>query len=219
MTHQSKPLQEQILKQLHWRYATKKFDTQHKISEADWKILEESLRLAPSSYGLQPWQFLIIQSSDLRDKLTPASFNQTQIKDCSHLVVFTYKKKIDEKYIQKFIEKNKEVRGATQEQLDGYKNVMIDTLVKGPRSESIQWWAQRQCYIAMGFLLETAALLNVDTCPLEGIDLSAYDKILNLENSEYATVAAVACGYRHLEDKYQTSKKVRFDNKDIVKYL
>lgn len=208
-----------IIDQLQWRYAVKKFDAQKKITAADWQTLEESLRLAPSSYGLQPWQFLVVQNPQLREQLTPVSWNQTQVKDCSHYVVITYKKKLDEAHIQKFIARNMEVRGSTAEQLEGFKNMMIDNLVKGPRSETINWWAQRQSYIAMGFLMETAALLNIDTCPIEGLDGAAYDKILNIENTGFATVAAVACGYRHPEDKYQNVKKVRFETKDVVKFL
>lgn len=210
---------EAILEKLNWRYATKKFDAHKKISEADWKTLEESLRLAPSSYGLQPWQFLIIQNSELRDKLTPATYNQTQVKDCSHYVVMTYKKKMDEKHIQKFIESNAEIRNTSVEQLAGFKDMMVGDLVKGPRSAVIAAWAQRQCYIAMGFLMETAALLSIDACPIEGFDSGAYDKILNLETSEFGAVACVALGYRHAEDNYQFAKKVRFPSKDVVKFI
>jgi nitroreductase len=208
-----------LIEKLNWRYATKKFDSQKKISEAHWTTLAESLRLAPSSYGLQPWQFLVVQSSDLRDQLTPFTWNQTQVKDCSHYIVLTYKKKMDESYIQNFIAKNAEVRDIPASNLDDYKKLMIENLVKGPRSETISWWAQRQCYIAMGFLMETAALLEIDTCPIEGLDPAAYDKILKIEDSEYATVAAVACGYRHADDKYQFAKKVRFDSSSVVKFV
>ena len=208
-----------IIDQLNWRYATKKFDSQKKISESDWKTLEESLRLSPSSYGLQPWKFLIVQNSEIREQLTPLSWGQTQIKDCSHLVVLTYKKKIDEKYVEKFIQTSSNVNGVPVAQLESYKNIIIGDLIKGPRSEIIQWWAQRQTYIAMGFLMETAALLHIDTCPLEGLDPLGYDKVLKIDNSEYATVAAVACGYRHADDKYQFSKKVRFNNSDIIEFI
>jgi nitroreductase len=208
-----------ILEQLNWRYATKKFDSDKKISESNWKALEESVRLAPSSYGLQPWQFLIVQNMDLRNQLTPHTWNQTQVNDCSHYVVLTYKKKMDEQHIQKFIDKNIEVRNVPAANLEGYKNMMINNLTQGAATETIGWWAQRQCYIAMGFLMETAALLNIDTCAIEGLDPAAYDRILKLEDSEYSTVAAVACGYRHADDKYQVAQKVRFDSNEVIKFL
>lgn len=210
---------ELLLNQLNWRYAVKKFDATKKISPSDWTILAESLRLAPSSYGLQPWKFYLVQNKELLKKLTPLSWNQTQIEDCSHFVVLTYKEKMDEAHISKFIQATATSRGIPTESLDGYKNMMIGDLVKGPRSEIINFWAQRQTYIAMGFLMETAALLNIDTCPLEGLDPKGYDKVLGLEGSGFATVAAVACGYRHADDKYQSSKKVRFELNDVIKVL
>jgi nitroreductase len=112
-----------------------------------------------------------------------------------------------------------EVRKMDVSQLEGFKKAMIGDLVQGPRSEVINFWAQRQAYIAMGFLMETAALMKIDTCPLEGIDSKSYDKVLNLEGTGYETVAAVAVGYRHPKDAYQKAVKVRFEKKDIFTYL
>jgi nitroreductase len=103
--------------------------------------------------------------------------------------------------------------------LDGYKRVIVGDLINGPRGETIYHWAQRQAYIAMGFIMKTAAVLEIDTCPLEGLDPKGYDKVLDLKNTGYGTVAAVACGYRHADDKYQHIKKVRFDKDDIISYI
>lgn len=205
-----------IIEKLNWRYAVKKFDSSKKIPTADWETLAESLRLAPSSYGLQPWKFLVIKNTDIRKKLTALSWNQSQIEDCSHFVVFTVKTKLDEAHIQKYIERLAEVRKMDISQLEGFKKGATGDLVKGPRSATINYWAQRQSYIAMGFLMETAALLNIDTCALEGLDPKGYDKVLNLEGTGYETVAAVALGYRHADDKYQHLPKVRFEMKDIL---
>jgi nitroreductase len=204
-----------IIEKLNWRYAVKKFDSSKKIPTTDWETLAESLRLAPSSYGLQPWKFLLIKNTDIRKTLTALSWNQSQIEDCSHFVVFTVKTKLDEAHIQKYIERLAEVRKMDIAQLEGFKKGATGDLVKGPRSATINYWAQRQSYIAMGFLMETAALLNIDTCALEGLDPKGYDKVLNLEGSGYETVAAVALGYRHADDKYQHLPKVRFEMKDI----
>ena len=205
-----------IIEKLNWRYAVKKFDSSKKIPTTDWETLAESLRLAPSSYGLQPWKFLLIKNTDIRKKLTALSWNQSQIEDCSHFVVFTVKTKLDEAHIQKYIERLAEVRKMDVAQLEGFKKGATGDLVKGPRSATINYWAQRQSYIAMGFLMETAALLNIDTCALEGLDPKGYDKVLNLEGTGYETVAAVAIGYRHQDDKYQHLPKVRFEMKDIL---
>jgi nitroreductase len=209
---------EVLFNQMNWRYACKKFDTTKKIREADWNILAETLRFSASSYGLQPWKFVVVQDPEIRKQLLPASWGQTPVTDASHFVVLTYLEKMDEAHIAKFIEQNAKTRGVDAASMDGYKNMMIGDLVKGPRSEVINWWAQRQTYIAMGSFLTTASLMEIDTLPMEGLDPVAYDKILGLEASGYKTVAAIACGYRSSDDKYQHAKKVRFDLKDVVVY-
>ena len=207
-----------IHNQLNWRYACKKFDPTKVIREADWNILAESLRLSASSYGLQPWKFIVVQNPEIRKQLLPVSWNQTPVTEASHFVVLTYKEKMDEEHITKHIEQMAKVRGIEASTLDGFKRGAMGDLVKGPRSEVINWWAQRQCYIAMGSFLTTAALMEIDTLPMEGLDPAAYDKILELDGSGYKTVAAIACGYRAADDKYQHIKKVRFDMKDVVVY-
>jgi nitroreductase len=211
--------QNAIVESLNWRYATKKFDATKKINEQNWNTLAESLRLAPSSYGLQPWKFLVVQNRETLKKLTPLSWGQTQVEDCSHFIVFTTMTKMTEEHVKNFIQKTAKVRGQDAEALKGYQDMMIGDVVKGPRSEIAKWWAQRQSYIAMGFLMQTAALLQIDTCAMEGIDPAGYDDVLGLKGSGYETVAAVACGYRHQDDKYQTMKKVRFDTSDVIKFV
>lgn len=207
---------ESILSKLQWRYATKKFDAAKKLSSEDWNALEEVLRLAPSSYGLQPWKFLIVQNPELRAELKKASWDQSQVTDCSQFVVFLYRKKVDESWITNFVSLTEKTRGLPAGALTSYREMMLGDLVRGPRAKIIDVWAQRQTYIAMGMLMESAALLDVDTCPMEGLDPAAYDKILGLENSGWATVAACAVGYRAGDDKYQTLKKVRFSREDII---
>ncbi|MBY0553088.1 NAD(P)H-dependent oxidoreductase [bacterium] len=209
---------EVLFSQMNWRYACKKFDSTKKIRTEDWNILAETLRLSASSYGLQPWKFIVVQDTELRKQLLPLSWGQTPVTDASHFVVLTYKEKMDEAHIAKFIDQNAKTRGVDATTLDGYKNMMIGDLVKGPRAEVINWWAQRQTYIAMGSFLTTAALMEIDTLPMEGLDPAGYDKVLGLEGSGYKTVAAIACGYRSADDKYQHAKKVRFDINDVVIY-
>ena len=212
-------MQEQIKQALNWRYATKKFDSQKKISAADWEVLAQSLIAAPSSYGLQPWKFFVVENPEVRRQLKAVSWDQTQVTEASHYVVLAYKEKLDVEHIQAFINQIAKVRGVPVESLDGYKNLMIENLIVGPRSKTIEAWAQRQTYIAMGFLMETAAILGVDSCPIEGLEPDKYDQILNLNGSGWKTVAAVALGYRHTEDKYQSLKKVRFDAADVITYV
>ena len=206
-----------LFNQLNWRYACKKFDPTKMIREADWNLLAESLRLTPSSYGLQPWKFILVQNPELRKQLMDKSWKQTPVVDCSHFVVLATKEKMDEQHIDKFISQMVKVRNVDVATLAGYKNVMVGDVVKGPRAKLINHWAERQTYIAMGFLMNTAALMEIDTLPMEGLIPEEYDKILGLgEASGWKTVAAVACGYRAEDDKYQHAKKVRFELKDIL---
>src|SRR3989338_155882 len=207
-----------IHEHLNWRYACKTFDPSKKIREQDWNVLSESLRLAASSYGLQPWKFLVIQDPEIRKQLLPLSWGQTPVTDASHFVVLTYKEKMDENHIDKFIHTMATTRGLDPATLAGFKKMMMGDLVTGPRSESVSTWAQRQTYIAMCSFLTTAALMEIDTLPMEGLDPIAYDKVLGLTGTGYKTVAAIAAGYRAADDKYQTLKKVRFDSSDVIQY-
>ena len=204
--------------QMNWRYACKKFDSTKKIREADWNILAETLRLAASSYGLQPWKFVVVQDPEVRKQLLPLSWGQTPVVDASHFVVLTYKEKMDEAHIEKLVEQTAKTRGIDMTTLDKFRATMLGDLVKGPRSEVIGWWAQRQTYIAMGSFLTTAALMEIDTLPMEGLDPAGYDKVLELHGSGFKTVAAIACGYRSPDDKHQHAKKVRFHIDDVVIY-
>ena len=132
-----------LLDALKWRYATKKFDPSKKISAAEWATLEQALVLTPSSYGLQPWKFLVITDAALKAKLRPVSWNQSQIEDCSHLVVFLAKEDITEADVDRFVARIAEVRGVTAESLAGYKGFMMGDLVNGPRHAVIGEWAAR----------------------------------------------------------------------------
>jgi nitroreductase len=207
---------ESLIQSLQWRYAVKKFDSSKIIDPQAWKTLEESLILTPSSYGLQPWNFHVITSKELKAKLMEKSWKQTQVADCSHLVVFATKTNVDENYIQMYIDSVVTQRALDPQTLEGFKKVMISDLVKGSRSTWVKEWAARQAYIALGNFMTSAAVLHIDTCPLEGIIASEYDNLLNLTQSGYQTVVACAAGYRHQEDKYQQAIKVRFSSKQMI---
>lgn len=207
---------ENLIKQLNWRYAVKQFDTSKKLSESDWHTLSQALRLTPSSFGLQPWNFVLVQNPDLRKKLTPVSWNQAQIESCSHLVVFTSLKKVEMRHIDAFIETIAARRGQDLSALNDYKAMMVGSLIQNP-STNTGHWSQKQTYLALGNLLTTCAILEIDACPMEGIDSAAYDKILDLENSDYTAIAVAALGYRSSQDSYQNLKKVRFSLPQIIK--
>jgi nitroreductase len=209
-------INETIIEQLNWRYAVKKFDSTRIISDQDLKTLEESLRLAPSSYGLQPWKFLIVQSPEIRKNLASASWNQPQIEDASHLVVVTHLKELTEEYIDKYIHTISKVRNLPESELQSFRDLMINKVTKGPLSLNQSNWTARQAYLAVGSFLTVAALLKIDVCPMEGIVPDQYDDILGLKDSPYKTVAVLAVGYRAPEDKTQFAKKVRFELNDVI---
>ena len=205
-----------LLDALHWRYATKLFDPARRIPADQWTALEQSLVLTPSSYGLQPWKFIVVTDPAVKAKLRPVSWNQSQIEDCSHLVVFLAKEDITEGDLDRFIARSAEVRGVLPESLAGYRGYMLGDLVKGPRHAVIAEWAARQVYIALGQFMACAALLGIDTCPMEGLEPAKYDEILGLKGSGYRTLAACPAGYRSPEDKYARLSKVRYETGDVI---
>jgi nitroreductase len=199
----------QLVQSLEWRYATKLFDTK-KLPADVWASLEKSLQLAPSSYGLQPWKFFIISNPVIRAKLRPVSWNQSQVTDASHLVVFTRRTEMTEKDVNDFFNQMVADRKVDAAKIEPYRQMMLGGVVNGKDLAGQREWAARQVYIALGQLMASAAVIGVDTCALEGIDAAQYNEILGLNGSGYETVVACAVGYRSSEDKYADMKKVRF---------
>lgn len=187
-----------------------------KISPEDWATLENALILSASSYGLQPWTFIVITDEKMRQQLFPAAWNQRQVLDCSHYVVFTAKTKMTEEHIDRHIARTVEVRGGTIEAMQRYRDVMVGDVVTGERAAQALEWAARQAYLALGNFITSAALLGIDTCPMEGFEPDEYDKILDLGAKGLASIVCCAAGYRSATDKYATQKKVRFDKTDVI---
>lgn len=200
--------------QLEWRYATKKFDATRKISAADWKVLEESLVLTPSSFGLQPWRFIVVTDPAIKAQMPPMSWGQTQPADCSHMVVFAIRKNVDANFVDNYVARTAEVRGVPVESLAGFRKMLVGFISAAgfPADE----WATRQAYIALGQFMACTALMGIDACPMEGIDSSKYDELLGLKAQGYATVVTCAAGYRATDDKYASLAKVRAKAEDVV---
>ena len=209
----------QLLDALQWRYATKVFDATKKIPAEVWSALEQSLVLTPTSYGLQPYHFLVVQDAAKRAALLPNSWGQKQVVDCSHFVVFTARTEMKEADVDRFVKRSAEVRGVPAESLAAYRGMMLGDVVNGPRGKIAHEWAARQCYIALGNLMTAAAVLGVDACPMEGINPLEYDKILGLAGTGYKTVVALALGYRAASDKYASLPKVRYNTAELVKVI
>jgi nitroreductase len=206
----------QLLASLEWRYATKAFDTR-KLPDATWAALEESLRLTPSSYGLQPWKFIVVNDPALRAKLRPVSWNQSQVTDASHLVVFARRTEVTEADVNEFFHQMVSERQADATKLEPYRQMMLGGVVKGKDAAGQKEWAARQLYIALGQLMGAAAAMAIDTCALEGIDPDAYTEILGLQGTGYEAVVACAVGYRSSEDKYAGMKKIRFPAARVIR--
>lgn len=205
-----------LLSALQWRYAVKKFDPTRKLTDAQWATLEQALILSPSSFGLQPWKFVVITDAAIRKQLTAASWGQTQISDCSHLVVFAGRTSVTVKDIDTFVAQICAVRGASKESLAEYRDMMVGALTSRP-AEDQKTWAAKQCYIALGNLLTSAATLGIDVCPMEGIDPAKYDQLLKRDALEgFSTLMVAAVGFRHPEDGYAKLKKVRFSPSQVV---
>lgn len=205
----------ELLDSLQWRYATKSFDLDKTIPSDTWDAIEESLVLTPSSFGLQPWKFIVVTDQKTKDALLPHSWNQPQVTQCSHLVVLCAKENVTDQDIDHFLDSITDTRQVPKESLDDYAGMMRGFLSRMDDAASLTW-AKNQVYIALGQLMTSAAALKIDACPMEGISPSDYDAILGLEGSGYKTTVACPMGYRSADDKYATTAKVRFPRKDIV---
>ncbi len=208
-------IDQHLMKQLTWRYATQKFDPTRPIPADTWGALERALVLTPSSFGLQPWRFAVVTNPETRKQLVACSFGQKQVADASHVVAFAIRKQIDASHVDKHIDRVVEIRATDRESLERFRNATVGYV--GSLSEARQTeWAARQVYIALGAFMTAAAMLGVDTCPMEGIIPAKFDELLGLDTQGYATVVACCAGYRAADDKYAGLPKVRFDPNDVI---
>jgi nitroreductase len=207
---------QQLVDALNWRYATKKFDPAKKIPDDVWNALEQSLVLAPSSIGLQPWKFFVVTDNAVKVQLMAASYRQPQVADCSHFVALSARRDIDAQHVERHIGRMAEVTGVTTESLAKFRTMTMRNLDKARAAGTLDVWQEHQIYIALGQFMVSAALVGVDTCPMEGIEPEKYDEILGLAGSNYSTIVACAAGYRLPDDKYANIKKVRFKSEDVI---
>lgn len=207
-----------ITEALAWRYATKEFDSSKKIDDATLDLLLESMRLTASSYGLQPWKFIVVDDPAIRAQLKTVAWEQSQVVDASHLIVLARPTEITLATVEKYIAHIAQVRGIPAETLDGFKSMIADTVSRRSQEELANW-ASRQIYIALGTLLETAALLGIDGCPMEGFDNAKFDEILGLKEKGLASVVICPIGHRSDNDKMAALPKVRFPKEEVVLHI
>ncbi|WP_395044984.1 NAD(P)H-dependent oxidoreductase [Flavobacterium sp.] len=208
----------QFIKDANWRYATKQFDSTKKVSKTDLDTLKEAIRLSSSSYGLQPYKVLIIENSDLREQLQPASWGQSQIVDASHIIVFANTINIGNAEIDTYFKNLIETRNIPSEAIQGYSDFM-KSKINNLSEDAKNTWTSKQAYLALGNLLNAASELKIDVTPMEGFEPSKYNEILGLTKLGLNATVIAAIGYRHEDDATQNYAKVRKSNEDLFNNL
>lgn len=203
-----------FIEQQNWRYATKKFDASKKITPEDLATLKEAIRLSSSSYGLQPYKILIVESPQLRAQIQPVAWGQSQIVEASHLLVFANMVTMTELEIDKYLKNLSATREIPLESTAGYAGFMKSKILT-LSTESSNIWASKQTYLAMGNLLNAAAELKIDVTPMEGFEPAKVNEILGLDKLNLNASLIATIGYRHNEDATQHFKKVRKSNEDL----
>jgi len=205
-----------ILENLKWRYATKKFDSTYQLSELELDTIKEVIQLSPASFGLQPYKVLIVTNPEIREQLKLASWNQSQITDASALLVFVKNKNVDETEVDLFVENIINTRGVTKEMLAEYEGMMKHA-VSSQTEDQKGNWVEKQIYLAVGNLLTSLSVLGIDSCPMEGFDRGQYDSILGL--TETSSVVVCPIGKRDVSDEYQNYPKVRKSTDDLFEII
>ena len=204
-----------IIKSLQWRYAVKKFDNKKTLTKEQINTLKEVFNLTATSYGLQPIKLVIIQNKEIQKSLVTHSWNQAQVAQASHLLVFCIPEKYTKDEIKNYFELVKKVRNTPDEILNPFKDFLTEDISKKSQEELFHW-NKNQAYLAMGNLLTVCANEKIDSCPMEGFSPEKYDEVLDLKKHNLTSVLVLPIGFR-AEDCYMKDlKKVRKDINDVV---
>jgi nitroreductase/dihydropteridine reductase len=196
-----------LIEALNWRYATKRM-TGEKIAGSDLDAILEAIRLTPTAYGLQPFKVVVVTNEDLIDKIYRNSCPQVVIKQCSHLLLFKARKRLDPEYLEGFLNEMRRVRNASDEYIDGYRS-KIERVIENPEINKFSWMI-RQTYIALGYATVAAAMLGIDATPIEGFDARSLNEMLGIDTEKEEVVVLLTLGYRdEQEDKLSTLPKIR----------
>jgi nitroreductase len=207
-----------LIEDLKWRYATKKFDHDKEVSPEEIELIKQSIQLAATSYGLQLFKVIEVKNKSIREKLLPASWNQKQVIEASHLFVFCNYIDVEDINIDVYMKLKAEIQSLKIEDLKGYAGFIKDTL-SAISQEKKQVWMAKQTYIALANAMTACAALKIDSTPMEGFSPKSYSDILNLESKGLQASLVLAIGYRSEEDKTQYSKKVRKPIKDLFETI
>ncbi len=205
----------QLIEQLNWRYATKKMKTDRVPQEKIDRILH-AVRLTASSYGLQPYKVIVVEDKALREAIKGAAYNQAQVVDASHLLVFAAYDNISELHIDNYMARHAEAKGIDVEKMAPFRQMLAGSLLARTAEQNFAW-AARQAYIALGTALIAAAAEQVDATPMEGFNPTAVDEILKLKEQGLRSVLLLPIGYRDAEnDANAKAPKVRKKHEEFV---
>ena len=203
------------IKQLEWRYAVKKFDSERLLSSGKIETLKRAFNLTATSYGLQPITLVVIQNKDLQKKLATHSFDQQQVAQASHILVICIENDVNSEYISNYFGQIKKVRGTSDDILNPFKEAMVENF-SNKEIQEIKDWSKNQAYLAMGNLLTICAMEEIDSCPMEGFEPKGYDQLLGLSKKGLTSVLVMPVGYRANDDMFSTFKKVRKDMDESI---
>lgn len=197
-----------IIKQLNWRYATKKFDPNKSLETDQVSLIKEAFNLTATSFGLQTMALVMIKDLDIRSQLLEHTYGQRQIVDASHLLVLCIHDDVTDMDIENHFDNVKDLRQTPGEILEPYKE-SLKGIMRKKTTEERQEWATRQVYIALGNLMTVCAVEYIDACPMEGFDHNGYSKVLDLESKGLKPVLLLPVGFRAEDDMFADFKKVR----------
>jgi nitroreductase/dihydropteridine reductase len=204
-----------IIEQLNWRYATKKFDTNKKLSNAKIQTLKESFNLTATSFGLQTIKMLIVTNNDIKKSLVPYAYNQNQVAEASHLLVICVQNNITDSDVIDYFNNVKRLRNTPDAILDPFRKNLLKTMQDKSVEERLQW-SKNQAYIALGNLMTVCAIEGIDACPMEGFVPEKCDNVLNLDEKGLKSVLLLPVGYRAEDDMFASFKKVRKSLEDTI---
>jgi len=205
-----------IVDALNWRKAVKVFEPAKKVSKEDLNTILESARLSPSSYGIQAWKFIVVIDPKIRAQLRSAGYDQPKITDSSHLIVIA-RRTDTENLSTELVARTAKIQNKDISQLVGFKQ-MVDGAIASKVGATLDSWIAHQTYIALGIMIETASLLEIDSAPMEGFDQVKVNEILGLSNKKLSAVTILAIGYRG-DDSYSNQPKVRRSFDEVVEFI
>jgi len=197
-----------IIDNLKWRYAVKKFDTNKNLTQEQLNLLKEAFNLTATSYGLQPLKLVVLENKEIQEKLVPHSWNQQQVLQVSHLLVICVKDKYTPKEVETYFNLVQQIRNTPDDVINPFKEFLTAEIAKKTQEE-LFIWNKNQAYIALGNLLTVCAMQQIDSCPMEGFNPEKYDEILQLKERNLKSVLVLPVGFRAEDDYMKDLKKVR----------